>query len=121
MPRKLDPISIILESGGAETSSTAAPLKPLVKTMSVRRLAEDEILRPMTKKQMWEVKEKYTTIEVKLQYVVIKLEEKMEEMQSKIESLRIENSKLSDIIKNKYGEVRAIYHLKYVETSSDQK
>ena len=120
MPRKLDPISIILESGGAETSSTAVPLKPLAKTMSVRRLAEDEILRPMTKKQMWEVKE-YTTIEVKLQYVVIKLEEKMEEMQSKIESLRIENSKLSDIIKNKYGEVRAIYHLKYVETSSDQK
>ena len=48
--------------------------------MSVRRLADDEILRPMTKKQMWEIKEKYTTIEVKLQYVVIKLEEKMEEM-----------------------------------------
>jgi hypothetical protein len=27
---------------------------------------DDEILRPLTKKQMWEVKEKYTTIEVKL-------------------------------------------------------
>lgn len=29
---------------------------------------------------MWEIKEKNTTIEVKLQYTIIKLEEKMNEM-----------------------------------------
>jgi len=35
---------------------------------------------PFSKKQMWEIKEKNTTIEVKLQYTIIKLEEKMNEM-----------------------------------------
>jgi len=29
---------------------------------------------------MWEIKEKNTTVEVKLQYTIIKLEEKMSEM-----------------------------------------
>ena len=48
---------------------------------------------------MWEIKEKNTTIEVKLQYTVIKLEEKLQEIKYKLESLRIENSELSEMIK----------------------
>ncbi|CDW80296.1 UNKNOWN [Stylonychia lemnae] len=66
---------------------------------------EDEpIIMPLSKKQMWEIKERNTTVEVKLQYTIIKLEEKMNEMKQKLESLRIENCNLSEIIKSKYGQ-----------------
>ena len=48
------------------------------------------------------MKEKNTTVEVKLQYTIIKLEEKLNEIKDKLENLRIENCNLSDMIKNKY-------------------
>jgi seryl-tRNA synthetase len=54
---------------------------------------------------MWELKEKATSVEVKLQYTVIKLEEKMTEMKNKLETLRKENNTLSDLIKSKYATV----------------
>lgn len=60
-------------------------------------------MMPLSKKQMWEIKEKNTTIEVKLQYTIIKLEEKMNEMKAKLEGLRIENCDLAEMIKTKYG------------------
>ncbi len=57
---------------------------------------------------MWEIKEKNTTVEVKLQYTIIKLEEKMNEMKRKLEGLRIENCNMAETIKTKYGEVTYI-------------
>jgi hypothetical protein len=36
------------------------------------------ILRPLDKKQVWEMKEKATNAEVTLQYTIIKLEEQKE-------------------------------------------
>ena len=60
---------------------------------------------------MWELKEKTTTVEVKLQYTIIKLNEQRDEMKKKLEGLRMENCDLSDLIKSKYATV--IYHYTY--------
>eukprot|EP00347_Sterkiella_histriomuscorum_P004311 403360932 len=81
----------------ATNSSKNSPLKSHTEE-------QEPILLPLTKKQMWEIKEKNTTAEVKLQYTIIKLDEKLNEMKFKLESLRIENSDLSEMIKSKYGQ-----------------
>ena len=54
------------------------------------------------------MKEKATNIEVKLQYTISRLEEKYEELKRKLDRLRLENCRLSDKIKNKYGNVSHI-------------
>jgi hypothetical protein len=54
---------------------------------------------------MWEIKEKNTTSEVKLQYTIIKLDEKLLEVKSRLENFRVENVKMSELIKTKYDEV----------------
>lgn len=38
-------------------------------------MGDDHILMPLNKKQAWEMKEKYTSNEIKLQYAVFKLED----------------------------------------------
>lgn len=55
---------------------------------------------------MWELKEKSTNVEVKLQYTILKLEDHMNDMKSRLEILRKENCNLGDLIKNKYALVR---------------
>lgn len=61
-----------------------------------------DILKPLDKKQVWEMKEKATNSEVTLQYTIIKLEEQKTAVHHKLDSLRKECSELTDVIKNNY-------------------
>jgi len=70
--------------------------------------SQDDIIRPLKKEKLFDMKEIATEIEVKLHYTYCKLEEKLAESKAKAERLRLDNSELIEKNKEKYYAVSNI-------------
>lgn len=93
------------QAGKTETLPQIKSKKELTEEQIRAEQRKEGILLQLSKKDMWELKEKATNTEIKLQYTVCKLEEQLEEMNSKQEAMRKENCDIAETNKTKYGQV----------------
>lgn len=81
------------------------------------KVLEDVVIKPLKKKELWEMKEKATKLEVTMQYQISKLEEEISNLKTKLEWTRRDNCLIGEKLKKKQTKVSTylLIHQKYLK------